>query len=62
MKDIVRGVSIHSSGTGLQYYVHYDRMGTTEVSIDEYEDALLSLERWKSKVEQSQQKEYALNF
>ncbi|MGO4887604.1 hypothetical protein ACJ2A9_07600 [Anaerobacillus sp. MEB173] len=64
MKDIVRGVSIHSTSTGLLYYVHYDLAGTKEVTYSEYEDAVATLNEWKSKMEEAQQKtkEFALNF
>lgn len=44
MGNLVRGVSIHFSGEGLLYYVHYSS-GTVQVSEDEYELALLNLKQ-----------------
>jgi hypothetical protein len=44
MENVVRGVSIHVSGEGLLYYVHYS-LGTVEVSENEYHLAVLNLKQ-----------------
>jgi hypothetical protein len=45
--DTIRGVSIHSTGSGLEYYVHYERKGTIQVEENEYYQAIYYLELWK---------------
>lgn len=53
MKETVRGVSIHYSASGLQYYVHYDKEGTELVSEREYYQAVYWLEQLKTKIGES---------
>lgn len=50
MNDIVRGVSIHTSSEGLQYYVHYNIKGTIMVTEQQYELAIQELDKWRAKV------------
>lgn len=61
MKDIVRGVSIHSSGDGLKYYVHYDGKGTLEVRSSEYERAVRKLKSWEKKVKRESPEKKMMN-
>ncbi|UTW68748.1 hypothetical protein KHA80_15040 [Anaerobacillus sp. HL2] len=42
MNDIVRGVSIHTTSEGPQYYVHYDIKGTIMVNEQQYELAFMN--------------------
>jgi hypothetical protein len=48
VENIVRGVSIHFTGSGLQYYIHYDKAGTKEVNEKEYYQAVYLLEQMKT--------------
>ncbi|MBU8905555.1 hypothetical protein [Desertibacillus haloalkaliphilus] len=52
MRDVIRGVSVHTTGDGLQYYIHFDQDGTKLVSQREYEEAVRTLNEWKEIVEQ----------
>lgn len=42
----IRGISIHTTGDGLAYYVHYDELGTVRVDKEMYERAMAMLEKW----------------
>jgi len=50
MLDTVRGVSIHTTSEGLQYYVHYEINGTVLVNEQEYQVAVQELSKWQEKV------------
>ncbi|MBO8172478.1 MAG: hypothetical protein H0Z33_11345 [Bacillaceae bacterium] len=62
MQDTVRGVSIHASSKGLQYYVHYELAGTIEVDEKTYYQAVYQLEQWKLEREQQKRDTYVLNY
>jgi hypothetical protein len=47
-KGTVCGASVHVSGSGLQYYVHYGLAGTKRVSEQEYHRAMDKLEQWRT--------------
>lgn len=49
-KDKIRGVSIHSTGEGLAYYIHYEIMGTKHVDKQAYDDAISFLEMWDQQI------------
>jgi hypothetical protein len=51
--DTIRGVSIHSTGSCLEYYVHYESKGTVQVEENEYYQAIYYLELWKLNVEEN---------
>jgi hypothetical protein len=53
MIDIVRGVSIHSTSEGLQYYAHYDIAGTVKVDEEDYNNAVDQLNKWRQKVKKT---------
>ncbi|WP_209125131.1 hypothetical protein [Alkalihalobacillus sp. BA299] len=51
-KDKIRGVSIHTTGEGLAYYIHYDQNGTKHVSKQLYEEAITTLQKWDNLIDE----------
>lgn len=61
-KNDVRGVSIHSTGEGLAYYIHYDKLGTQSVDKKTYEEAISSLEKWKTLIDKKKKEATAIKL
>lgn len=58
----VRGVSIHTTGEGLAYYVHYDEIGTVRVEKKTYEKAMSSLEKWDLFIDRKKKEAIAMKL
>ncbi|MFV8830014.1 hypothetical protein [Alkalihalobacterium sp. APHAB7] len=61
-KDKVRGVSIHTTGEGLAYYIHYDQNGTKHVDKQMYDEAIASLQKWDHQIDQNKTEVRALKL
>lgn len=58
----VRGVSIHTTGNGLAYYIHYDEIGTMNVDKKTYEEAMSSLQQWEHLINRNKEEAKAIKF
>lgn len=58
----IRGVSIHTTGEGLAYYIHYDELGTVRVEKKAYEEAITSLEKWDLFIERKKKEMMAMKL
>lgn len=61
-KNSVRGVSIHTTGEGLAYYIHYDEVGTQNVDKKTYEEAISYLEKWNTLIDKNKKEATAIKL
>ncbi|WP_078551257.1 hypothetical protein [Bacillus alkalicellulosilyticus] len=60
--DKIRGASIHVTGSGLAYYIHFAEAGTRLVTKEQYDQALIDLEYWSTQIHENKREATYLRF